>query len=192
MNDAQKFQRYAEALGGDVGLFFNRTIEKTLEAGIKAAVLASKHDSSRAAAHWIFVPKGGGFRPSARKEATFNPEFGTGIVGRKGDKGSRKDEVAKEVADRELRKVIKRALSTSYRRAGKGATVFALYNATPEVVEGETVAGNDYITNANLRNALAAAHEIMNEKFLSEFMRGNLRQRPIGGDGMAGNPFKTL
>lgn len=172
-----RFTRYAESFGGEVGLFFNRAIASTLKTGLKVAVLATKHDSSLAAYHWMVVPKGGQFRPGNRRLSKFHYVYGQSPVGQKGDKGRHKKAVRDYVLSRELHKVIDRAVKAQ-------VPVYAFYNATPqftEDTEADRPGADSYRSNAKIDTAMKQAYSEMNDKFNALMIRGQVRQRPFSG-----------
>lgn len=174
-----KFTRYCDAFGGGVGIFFNRAIERTLKSGIKVAAMETKHDSSLAAYHWMVVPKGKGFNPGGRKLSKFQYIHGHRPVGKKGDKGSHRTEVINWVVNREMDKVIRRAVKNKI-------PVYAFYNATPSAEEGQDLdSPNDgnYRSNALIDEAMNNAYNEMNSKFNAQIQRGRVRKRAFGGAG---------
>lgn len=172
-----KFTRYAEAFGGEVGLFFNRGIATTLRTGIQVAVMATKQDSSLAAYHWMVVPKGGQFRPGNRRISKFQYVRGRPPVGEKGDKGKNREAVKKHVTNRELEKVIRRAVKAK-------VPVYAFYNDTPQFtddVDPDDASASSYRSNAKIDQAMKQAYSEMNDKFKAYIARGNIRKNPFSG-----------
>lgn len=174
--------QYANEFGMDLEKLLNGAIYATVQAGLRAAVNATKHDTSRAAYHWILVPgSGSGLKPGSRRLAKFDYGVrGTPPVGlrRRGQEGANAAAVRKWVVERETNEVLRRALATSRSKVGKGTTVFAFYNATPEENgEGDSAGQTPYAKAAHIEDAKATAMAVMDAVFKGQVERGKIRAR---------------
>jgi len=168
---ASKFSQQANKLGTDLGALFNRGIRQALVAGLVAAVQATKHDSSNAAAHWMIAAKGRS-RPGARKAGRINDWRGSNErasvapVGKRRDAGIHKMRATKFVRERELREVVEKLV------AGRlPETVFYFYHPLED--------GEEYAKNAEIKSAGEAGVAETLRVYQNRIAAGNARKNPL-------------
>lgn len=165
----RKFSKLATSVGFDLAHLFNRAIKQSLIAGINAATLATVHDSSNAAVHWMVAGASGRTsKPWARALGSLKDLRGTLgrkgkrtgrrpvlPVGYRGDDGANKDVAVKFVTLRERGEVIDRLV------AGRNPeTRFKFYHALAEGRFSEAYSAEEvgrYRNSANIDEAGNAA-----------------------------------
>ena len=155
---AGKFTNYAEKYGANLEAIFNRAISRTVQSGLKTLLSSTTVDSGRSLYHWNLIPGNkSGLSPGGRRIANMDYEVrGNGVVGKRGDKGSRRKEIELHVLTREVNQVLRRGLAGGKSAIGKGTTTFAFYNPAPTTIgEGQNDANNktSYAEAANLAQA---------------------------------------
>jgi len=172
MASSKKFTAQANQMADFVGQLFNRAIRSALLEGLEAAVKATKHDSSNAAAHWMLAGEGKS-RPWQRKLGKVRDLRGTKAgrapvhpVGYRRDGGVNLPATVRFVRERELKEVLDDLVS-----GRRPEFKFYFYNA----VGGE----DEYSANARIE---AAGAEAVNRTLAAAARRiiaGNTRQRTL-------------
>lgn len=177
----KKWQAAAEEFGLGLEDLLNSGIRDTVTTGLRALVANTKHDSSRAANHWVVVANRGSKNPDQWKEMKFNPAYGVSPVGRPGDKGANQTATINSVIRRETARSIK---PTVRGRSGQ-ATSFIFVSSVPDkwndLTASPTLPHNEeqYRLNANLEDAKAAAQSQMEAKWLQFVASGKYRKTPV-------------
>lgn len=146
MAGSKKFADQANRMADAVGQLFNRAIRSALLEGLEAAIRATKHDSSNAAAHWMLAGESKS-RPWQRRLGRVRDLRGTkggrapvAPVGFRRDNGKNLPATVRFVRERELKEVLDDLV------AGRRPEFrFYFYNAVG--------AEQDYATNANIDEA---------------------------------------
>jgi len=150
-----------EAMSNYVGQLFVRAIRTALLRGIEAAVKATKHDSSQAAAHWLIAGADGrSSRPWQRKLGRLTYLRG-GVnrapmapVGYRHDEGKNAAATVKFVSQKELNEVINQLVS-----GRRPEFRFYLYNAVGEVEAYSARAGIDHAGEVGVAEVIKEAEK---------------------------------
>lgn len=172
MAGSKKFTTQANQMADFVGQLFNRAIRSALLEGLEAAVRATKHDSSNAAAHWMLAGEGKS-RPWQRRmgkvrdlRGTRSGRAPTPPVGYRRDEGANLPATVRFVRERELKEVLEDLV------AGRRPEFrFYFYNA----VGGE----DEYAGNAAIEDAGAEAVKRTIAAASRRIIAGNTRQRAL-------------
>lgn len=156
-----------------VGQLFSRAIRTALLKGLDAAVRATKHDSSQAAAHWMLAGSDGkNSRPWQRKMGKLQYIRGSGgrvpiaPAGYRGDHGANEEAAVKFVHQRELTEVITQLVS-----GRRPEFRFYFYNAAGGV--------DAYNARANIENAGNEAVRVVIEEATKQILVANTRKIPL-------------
>lgn len=192
---AGKFREQADQMNFTLSMLHNSAIKKAMTAGVQAAGLATRHDSSNAAVHWVAVPDGAKPRPPWRTMRDLRAHIGRGKkrVGRKpakiaavGHKGSNHDvnvagrtKAMKYLVARERREVLDKVVVGRLDPVRK----FYFYNSIESGVfgkKGEEGAYDDYSDNAQLEDAgnaaVSAALDAAEKAFIAGFGRSKFKK----------------
>lgn len=171
----------------DLGQLFNRSIRAALVAGLTAAVRATGHDSSNAAAHWMIAAEDGSkSRPWQRKTGKLNDFRGTrgsrgeparapvAPVGYRRDRGKNASRTLKFVRERELREVVNKMVKG---HTPEGRFYFYHPLAAGLVADQESeVDVEKYAERAKIESAGTSAVEATAQAFQRHFLAGNVRR----------------
>ena len=170
MAGSKKFSDEANRMADFVGQLFNRAIRSALLEGLEAAVRATKHDSSNAAAHWMLAGESKS-RPWQRRlgkirdlRGTKSGRAATPPVGFRRDDGKNLPATVRFVRERELKEVLD-ALVEGHHPEFR----FYFYNAVG--------ADENYSTNANIDEAGKEAVKRVLAAAARRIIAGNTRKR---------------
>lgn len=173
-----KFSSEAKEVVLGMEAFFNRSVQKALKAGIEAAVKATHHDSSNAAAHWqVAGANGARSRPWQRGFGVFKDRRGTSTrspqppVGYRRSNGAFANATLRYVSEKEKSEVIQKLAS-----GRTPETKFYFYHPAfdgKSEIEAELEA---YKERAKLEDAGKAAVEAAFDVLAREFAAGRLRK----------------
>lgn len=186
-----KFREQAVDMNFSLSMLQNRAIKKAMAAGVQAAGLATHHDSSNAAVHWVVVPDGRRVRSSWKVARDLRGLKGRGkarkgrrapkvaVVGYRGDNRDSYPalvlKVVRHVVARERSKVLDKVVVGRLDPVRK----FYFYNA---IESGAFAAekSDDYAENAKLYSAgdaaVAAALRAAEEAFVAGFARSKFKK----------------
>lgn len=168
MAKAGKFAKQVDAYTADLKELFGRAIRQALMAGLVAAVKATEHDSSNAAAHWMIGSRTS--PPGRRKFGKLRDLRGTHErpatppVGKRRTYGAQKSATLKFVRERELQQVVDKLV-----QGRNPETLFYFFNAVAE--------GSDYGQNAKIEEAAMQAMQAVRRIFDKRIEAGKVRKQ---------------
>ena len=158
-----KFKDEMGKLADGMAQLFSRSIKAGMLKGLEAAVRATKHDSSQAAAHWMIAGEDGRTsRPASRFLGKLQYLRGNKLrapiapAGYRGDSGKNTARTVTFVRQRELDEVLNKLVSGRHPEFR-----FYLYNAVGEVEKYNKNAGIDAAGEAGIQAAVAAAEAVI-------------------------------